>query len=463
LLPDFDQDNPELQLALTIIERTDHCVFLTGKAGTGKSTFLRYLLERVSKKMVVVAPTGIAAMNVKGQTIHSFFLFPLRPLLPNDKGIKRFATDSEKRQLLQSMDTLVIDEVSMVRADLLDAIDTSLRRNANPNLPFGGKQVVLIGDVFQLEPVVQRQGPEAEIIQSLYPSPYFFEAQVFRHMKQLGRPLLSIELQKVYRQKDLAFVALLDKIRRSEAHWDDVQELNTRHWANHSPLEVADDFRITLCTRNDTADRLNQAQLARLPGPARTYEGLVMGEYDERAFPTEYYLSLKVGAQVIFVRNDRDGRWMNGTIGQVHALDDKLVKVQTEDGQIHDVATSTWENHAYTYNADKQNIDTEILGSYTQFPLKLAWAITIHKSQGLTFDRVNIDLGSGTFAAGQLYVALSRCRTLEGITLAKKIRLTDMIAAERVKQFAASFNNPELVEKVLARLRNSAPQGNLLG
>jgi ATP-dependent exoDNAse (exonuclease V) alpha subunit len=446
----FDADNPELLQALAIIERTAHPIFLTGKAGTGKSTFLRHLVERGQKQFVIVAPTGIAAMNVKGQTIHSFFQFPLRPLLPDDKGIKKFHHQSEKWQIIQKMDALIIDEVSMVRADLVDAIDTSLRRNANPHQPFGGKQVVFIGDIFQLEPVVQREGPEAEILQSLYRTPYFFEAHVFRRMAKEGLPLLSIELQKVYRQRDLGFVGLLDKIRRSDATWDDVQELNARYVPNLSPLE-ANGFSITLTTRNDLAERLNLAELASLRTREHIYEGTVNGEF-ERSFPADFLLRLKEGAQVMFLRNDREGRWMNGTIGQVHTLGDDVVQVQTEDGQVHDVGRAVWDNTLYAYNAEKELIESEVLGSYTQFPLRLAWAITIHKSQGLTFDRVHIDLGAGTFAAGQLYVALSRCRTLDGITLAKKIRLQDMLVAERVKQFATSFNKQELVDRVLDKL-----------
>jgi ATP-dependent exoDNAse (exonuclease V) alpha subunit len=447
----FDADNPEIQQALKIIGRTDHSVFLTGKAGTGKSTFLRYLVETVSKRFVIVAPTGIAAMNVKGQTIHSFFQFPLRPLLPEDKGIKKFHQESEKRQIIQKMDTLIIDEVSMVRADLVDAIDTALRRNANPHQPFGGKQVVFIGDIFQLEPVVQRDKPEAEILQTLYKTPYFFEAHVFRRLAKEGLPLLSIELQKVYRQRDLGFVALLDKIRRSDATWDDVQELNARYVPNLSPLETGG-FSITLTTRNDLADRLNATELANLRAREHVYEGTINGEFEMRTYPADFQLRLKVGAQVMFLRNDREGRWMNGTIGQVHELDEKVIKVETEDGQVHDVARTSWDNTLYAYNPDKDLIESEVLGSYTQFPLRLAWAITIHKSQGLTFDRIHIDLGAGTFAAGQLYVALSRCRTLDGITLTTKIRLQDMLVAERVKQFAASFNKRELVDRVLDSL-----------
>ncbi len=447
----FDPDNPELQQALKIIERTDHSIFLTGKAGTGKSTFLRYLAETVKKQFVIVAPTGIAAMNVKGQTIHSFFQFPLRPILPEDKGIKKFHHESDKRLIIEKMDTLIIDEVSMVRADLVDAIDTALRRNANPHQPFGGKQVIFIGDIFQLEPVVQRDKPEAEILQTLYKTPYFFEAHVFRRLANEGRPLLSIELQKVYRQRDLSFVGLLDKIRRSEASWDDVQELNARYVPNLSPLEQAG-FSITLTTRNDLADRLNLAELTSLRAQERTYEGTINGEFEMRTYPADFQLRLKVGAQVMFLRNDREGRWMNGTIGQIHSLEEKTIKVETEDGEVHEVARTSWDNTLYAYNADKNLIESEVLGSYTQFPLRLAWAITIHKSQGLTFDRLHLDLGAGTFAAGQLYVALSRCRTLDGITLAKKIRLQDMLVAERVKQFAASFNKHELVDRVLDRL-----------
>ena len=438
---EFELDNIEIQNAFALIQETNQSFFLTGKAGTGKSTFLKNIVESTSKNFVVVAPTGIAAINVGGVTIHSFFQFPLRPLLPEDEDIKVFWKDSEKRKIISSMDTLIIDEISMVRADLIDGIDYSLRRNGgNPNLPFGGKQVVFIGDIFQLEPVTIKNSGEQKIINEIYGSAYFYNAKVFDKIN-----LFTIELQKVYRQSDPIFINLLDKVRVKEILPKDLDKINTRVFSEHELKKK--DFTITLTTKNDLADRVNSVKLAELINNPFSYTAEVSGEFEESKYPTESELILKEGAQVIFIKNDSEKRWVNGTIGQVCRLTDTEIKVKLKDGSIHSVEKRVWENIKYQYNKEKKKIEQEIVGTFKQYPLKLAWAITIHKSQGLTFDRVVIDFGDGTFASGQAYVALSRVTSFEGLFLKHKIQTTDICIDEEIKNFAKSFNDKERLRK----------------
>lgn len=448
--------NRELSYAHTLLKHTDHPFFLTGKAGTGKSTFLRESVRQINKEFVVAAPTGIAAMNVGGMTLHSLFQLPTRPLMPEDRGIARFHSDSWRYKVLKRMQTLIIDEVSMIRADVMDAVDVALRRNLGNPLPFGGKQVLLIGDLFQLGPVVSSAKNEKELLERFYDSPYFFEAQVFRRMTSAGIGLPAIELQHVYRQRDMTFIRLLDRIRQGMAEWDDLAELNLRYIGNHSPLEKQH-FQITLCATNAQADQINAQMIARLSGQAFEYVATTSGEFDQKLHPTDQPLVLKVGAQVMFIRNDSEGRWVNGTIGEVYAVDKEVIQVVLEDGEVHEVTRVTWENIRYTYDKEKDCIAAEVLGSFTQYPLRLAWAVTIHKSQGLTFDNVNINLGTGAFAAGQLYVALSRCRTLEGITLSQKVRMRDVIVSPDVQRFAQTFNDVTAIEQLIAK-KNIKPE-----
>ncbi len=440
---ELDLDNVEFQTALELIQETNQSFFLTGKAGTGKSTFLKHIVENTSKNYVVIAPTGIAAVNVGGVTIHSFFQFPLRPLLPEDGDIKVFWKDAEKRKIISAMDTLIIDEVSMVRADLIDGIDCSLRRNGgNPNLPFGGKQIVFVGDIFQLEPVTIRKSSEHKIINEIYGSAYFYNAKVFERVS-----LFTVELQKVYRQTDPIFISLLDKVRVKEILQTDIDKLNSRVF---SEIELnKNEFAITLTTKNDLADRVNSIKLSELKITPFNYTAEVSGEFDESKYPTEPELILKEGAQVIFIKNDIDKRWVNGTIGQVNELTESTIKVKLKDGSIHSVDKRVWENIKYQYNKDKKKIEQEIVGTFKQYPLKLAWAITIHKSQGLTFDRVVIDFGDGTFASGQAYVALSRATTFEGLFLKQKMRTTDIYIDEEIKEFAKSFNDKDTINENL--------------
>ena len=439
----LDTNNIEFQTALELIQETNQSFFLTGKAGTGKSTFLKHIVETVSKDFVVVAPTGIAAVNVGGVTIHSFFQFPLRPLLPEDEDIKVFWKDSEKRKIISAMDTLIIDEISMVRADLIDGIDYSLRKNGGkPNLPFGGKQVVFVGDIFQLEPVTIKNTGEQKIISEIYGSSYFYNAKVFERVS-----LFTVELQKVYRQTDSAFISLLDKVRVKEISPTDLNKINTRVFSQ-SELNK-NDFAITLTTKNDLADTVNFKKLSELKTEPFAYNAEVSGEFEESKYPTEPELTLKVGAQVIFIKNDTDKRWVNGTIGQVSGLTDTEIKVRLKDGEIYSVEKRIWENIKYQYNKEKKKIEQEIVGTFKQYPLKLAWAITIHKSQGLTFDKVVVDFGNGTFASGQAYVALSRATSFEGLFLKQKLNSTDIYIDDEIKEFAKTFNDQTKINESL--------------
>jgi len=440
---ELDLNNTEFQTSFVLIQETNQTFFLTGKAGTGKTTFLKHIVETASKNYVVVAPTGIAAVNVRGVTIHSFFQFPLRPLLPNDEDIKVFWKNSEKRKIITAMDTLIIDEISMVRADLIDGIDYSLRRNGgNPNLPFGGKQIVFVGDIFQLEPVTIRNSGEQKIINEIYGSPYFYNAKVFDKVN-----LFTVELQKVYRQSDPVFINLLDKVRVKEISQADINKINSRVYSEAELKRK--EFAITLTTKNDLADRVNSNKLVELKTNPFKYIAEVSGEFEESKYPTEPELILKKGAQVIFIRNDTEKRWVNGTIGQVFELMDTVIKVKLKDGSIYSVEKRVWENIKYQYNKEKKKIKQEIVGTFKQYPLKLAWAITIHKSQGLTFDKVVIDFGDGTFASGQAYVALSRATTFEGLFLKQKMQTTDIFIDEEIKDFAKTFKDKEAINENL--------------
>jgi tetratricopeptide (TPR) repeat protein len=435
-----DTNNPEFQKALDLIENTNQSFFLTGKAGTGKSTFLRYIIDTVEKNFIVVAPTGIAAVNVNGMTIYSFFQFPLRPLLPQDDDIKVFSKDSEKRKIISKMDTLIIDEISMVRADIIDGIDYSLRKNGgNPNLPFGGKQVVFVGDMFQLEPVSIKSTGEYKIIKEFYKSLYFYGANIFNEVN-----LVSIELQKVYRQKNLEFIQLLDKVRTKEIKSEDIAKLNQRV-VTDAQLKNKE-FTITLTTTNGLALNVNKSKLSKLHSVLITYHANVSGEFQKGKYPTELELELKVGAQVIFIKNDAEKRWVNGTIGQVSELSEDEIKVTLENGDIYSVEKRSWENIKFQYNKEKRKIEQEIVGTFEQYPLKLAWAITIHKSQGLTFESVVIDFGRGTFASGQAYVALSRATTLEGLFLKKKIFISDIRIDKEIIEFSKAYNSNSVDE-----------------
>lgn len=435
--PEIDYNSAHFKRTFEAMELTNECLFITGKAGTGKSTLLRHFVKNTKKQVVVLAPTGIAAINVGGSTVHSFFRLPFRPIVQDDEEIHRFAKSTEKFKILHKLDTLIIDEVSMLRADLIDAIDQSLRINGGDmSKPFGGKQVIFFGDLFQLEPVVQNNEVERYLFTEYYNSHYFFDARVFQQMH-----LTCIELRKVFRQTDAHFIALLDAIRLNRAGDADLEKLNTRIDRYFEP--TTNDFYVTLCTRNNTAAGINEFNLSKLGSVEYVYKGIVENEFSLKQLPTEQVLVLKEGAQIIFIKNSATGKWVNGTIAKVHSLSADKIEVQLTNGEIEEVRMETWENKLYRWDAMNRRVKSEVIGTFKQYPIKLAWAITIHKSQGLTFDKMILEMGGGAFAHGQLYVALSRCRSLEGLILREPIRYKDIIIDERVVRFAKEFASLE--------------------
>lgn len=447
----IDTANEEFQNALQIVCSTHRSLFLTGKAGTGKSTFLRYVCEHVKKKKVVLAPTGIAAINAGGVTLHSFFKLPFHPLLPDDRRFsvrklrETMKYTAEKQKIIRELELIIIDEISMVRADIIDFIDKVLRvYSRNMREPFGGKQLLLVGDVFQLEPVLRED--ERRLLAPYYPSSYFFDALVFREMKPV-----SVELLKTYRQSDAGFIGMLDNIRENHLLDSDLQTLNSRVGA---PLDDGTgSLSITLATRRDTADHINDRQLRSLEGQPLVFYGEVEGEFPLSNLPTLMELQLKVGAQVIFVKNDMDRRWVNGTLGVITAIDclseGVTITIRTEEGEEHDVGREKWSNMRYTYNEEEKKIEEQEIGTFVQFPIRLAWAITIHKCQGLTFKRAVIDFTGGVFAAGQAYVALSRCTSLEGLSMNMPLRRRDVFLNEAVVRFARNYNDKTLYEQAI--------------
>ena len=420
--------NQDFRQILSDLDHSDANYFITGRAGTGKSTLLD-LIKRTNKKtLAVLAPTGIAALNVGGQTIHSFFGFA--PYIEDFTSIKKVA----KFKMFQALELLIIDEVSMIRADLFDRMNIFLQKNRKSNLPFGGVQILLFGDLLQLPPVVTQE--DAIVLKKMgYESPYFFEAKVFNQ----GFHMQMIELTNVFRQKERAFIKLLDRIRNAQIDEDDLDLLNQRFFPN---ALYSTDNTITLTTRNAKADLINKSKLLQIDSPAFRYIGSVNGAFSQNNLPADQQLELKVGAQVMFIRNDPNKDYVNGSIGIVFECLDDSIKIEIpasgDTTKIIEVFPYEWQNIKYIMNESKeddQKIDIEIVGTYRQLPIKLAWAITIHKSQGKTFDRVFIDLDKGSFAHGQTYVALSRCRYLDGIFLSRPIKATDIFVDEKIVDY----------------------------
>ena len=417
------------ELAYHYVQHTNRCIFLTGKAGTGKTTFLRRLKEECPKQMAVVAPTGVAAINAEGVTIHSLFQLPPQLFVPTDEARRQLFAEMQmranKQRVLRNLELLVIDEVSMVRADLLDTIDAVLRHfKHRPNIPFGGVQLLLIGDLFQLSPVARED--EWRLLQPFYDGPYFFQARVFHELKPV-----YIEFEHVYRQTNLDFLHILNEVRNNTLSPSSLQILNSRYIP-----DFKSDSHITLSTHNSKVDAINQREMAALKGKEYTYKATITDTFPESMYPIDEQLTLKVGARVMFIKNDSstDKLYYNGKLGVVTSLSKQAINVLCDDGTEVDVHNEVWENIRYNADSGSDQVQTEIIGTFTHYPLRLAWAITIHKAQGLTFDQLIID-AEDAFAAGQVYVALSRCRSLEGLTLLTPIPTRALTNAREVLQF----------------------------
>lgn len=413
----------EFKSALDLIENTSQNLFITGKAGTGKSTFIRVARENSKKKIAVLAPTGLSAINVKGQTIHSFFHFPPR-ILTEDAALRYSGND----RIYKAVDTIIIDEVSMVRADMLDAINYFLRKNGRDEfLPFGGIQIVLIGDLYQLPPVVTRE--EKGVINEMYKTPYFFSSEAYKFTD-----FKLIEFTHIFRQRDEDFIHFLNLVRTGEVRSADMRPLNK------NVTDKLNDKYVTLTTTNNVAKGINDQHLAELDIRLFTYLAKVEGDFqtENKTLPFDIELNLKKGARVMFVKNDKGRRWLNGTLGTVKDLDETFIKIKIDEedgGKVVEVNLEEWENIKYVFDPGTREIHEKVLGKITQFPLRLAWAITIHKSQGMTFDNINLDFSKSPFAHGQTYVALSRSRSLKGIALTQEIWPNDVIVDEEIIKF----------------------------
>lgn len=457
--------NPQFANVLNFVNQTDHLIFLTGKAGTGKTTLLKYIKEHTMKQMAVVAPTGVAAINAGGSTIHSFFQFPFTPFLPalKDNGDQDFSKSNlpvlkysaQRLAIFRKLELLVIDEISMVRADLLDQVDITLRQTRRKwHQPFGGVQVMLIGDMHQLPPVVQPE--EWSLLAATYPSPYFFDSLVVRN----NRPVY-IELDKIYRQKEQDFIDLLNQVRNNRLDRAGFEKLNA-HYRPDLPKEFIRD-NITLTTHNRKADAINLEQLAALSGKEYVFSSRVEGSFNEKNYPAEEKLVLKEGARVMFLKNNTEKNYYNGKIGVVTVLEKDRICVKCEEDRSEiEVGKETWTNVSYTVNKQSKGLEEEIIGTFSQFPLRLAWAITIHKSQGLSFDKVIIDAAS-SFTAGQVYVALSRCRGLSGLTLSSRISESVLISDKSIQNFSSTRQGEEELAATFSNSRRHYLRSLLTG
>lgn len=450
----LDLINPEFIQAWNLIRHTNKSVFLTGKAGTGKSTFLRYICKNTKKKYVVLAPTGIAAVNVGGVTLHSFFHIPLRPIPPDDPDytvsriLRKLKLTKEQFRVIKNVELIIIDEVSMVRPDIIDFIDrllqavTGIRRE-----PFGGKQLLLVGDIFQLEPVVTSD--TRTILSRYYTDFFFFNALAYSRI-----PLVSIELKKVYRQSDPSFISMLDRIRVNKASGEDLRRLNSRLVSvADAGTDSSDEFVMTLASRRGLADAINSRMMQQNPNPETVFIGKIEGDFPERSLPTDLNLAVKKDEQIILIKNDKDKRWVNGTLARVEAIENDSIRIILEDGSTHTLEREVWDNVKYTFDENEKKVNEEIIGRFIQFPIKAAWALTVHKSQGLTFNKVSIELGDGAFSAGQTYVALSRCRSFEGLRFHSPISRRDVIVSRGAVEFSSTFNDASQVNGALEEAR----------
>ncbi len=451
--------NEQFQQALRLMEHTRKSIFVTGRAGTGKSTLLSYFRQMTRKQVAVIAPTGVAALNVQGQTIHSFFGF--KPNTTIEK-VRRIRTRDETRNIFKKLDTIVIDEISMVRADLLDCVDRFLRLNGpDSEKPFGGIQMVFFGDLYQLPPVVSRT--ENEAFRLLYETPYFYSARSFIPLQ-----MEFIELDKVYRQHDQKFINLLNAIRNNTITDDGLRFLNRRYIPDFEPPN--NEMYIYLTTTNDMAGRINEDRLSRLTTSLYTFKAGVEGNFGDEYLPTKTELQVKVDAQIMMLNNDMEERWVNGTMGKIIEIDEMgaypVIIVELSDGEVVEVSPFTWE--IFRFFIDEGRLQSEVIGRFKQYPLMLAWAVTIHKSQGKTFDKVIIDIGRGTFAHGQTYVALSRCTTLEGMVLKCPLQKHHVLTDYRVMKFLTGHHYEEAgklmsLEEKRRILEEAASKGSPVG
>lgn len=451
----LDKENAEFNNAAEFVKHTDKLIYLTGKAGTGKTTFLKYIKKITEKNTVVLAPTGVAAINAGGVTIHSFFQLSFGPFVPNDLRLRTssfgternetiyetFKYQKEKRNIIENLELLIIDEISMVRCDILDVIDKILRVfRRKPNLPFGGVQVILIGDTFQLPPIANRE--EWNILSNFYKTPFFFSAKVIENEKPL-----YIELKKIYRQNEQDFIDLLNRVRVNQVQPNDFQTLNSKY----NPTFIANDRDyIILATHNKIVKETNLTRLNQLKTQQYTYEAKITDVFPDKMKPTDHYLQLKVGAQIMFIKNDSGDRkrFYNGKIGKIKELEEDGIIAIFDNEQEIEVERAEWQNIKYSYNAETNSIEEEIIGTFEQFPIRLAWAITVHKSQGLTFEKVIADL-SGAFASGQVYVALSRCTSFNGLVLKTQLHSGAIKTDPRVIEFAKNETSDNLIAKEL--------------
>lgn len=429
----IDPQNHEQQLAYELVANTNSSFFLTGRAGTGKTTFLHNVQKLVGKQFITLAPTGVAAILAGGDTIHSFFGLPLEVCVPGTCG----KMSETKILALLHADTIIIDEVSMVRCDIIDAIDYTMRKALRNTMPFGGKQMIFVGDMFQLPPVVI-QGPEKDLLKDMYQTEdfFFYKSEAIKRMR-----LVKIEFRKVYRQDDDYFLHILENVRMNRVTPENIMHLNGRV---HTPT-VDDGAVITLASINKTAEKINLQRLEEIEAEEFVYEGTIEGKFEEKKFPVDQKLRLKVGAQVMFTRNDQQKRWANGTLGKVTNLTKDEIRVTLNNGETYVVPCCSWESYNYDYNKEDRKMKKELTGTFTQYPLKLAWAITVHKSQGMTFDKLSLDLSRGMFAAGQLYVALSRVRTLDGLFLSKNVIPQYAHTSSEILTYASEYNDEQQI------------------